>query len=138
MKFDSSKNGLEAMFKPYQAALLERIWALNEGEGFTSGEAYNHLSDSGVKMKGTGRAPSRASVIFFLNDMVEEGVLGYYEKPGKGGYHRVYNPVMNKEQFGRHVYSTLTGKLRAMFPWLRETVIDLENIERGGAGAVSR
>ena len=134
MKFDSSKNGLETLFKPYQVALLERIWGLNEGEGITSGEAHNHLSDAGVKMAGTGRPPSRATVIYFLNDLSEEGVLGYHEKTGKGGYPRVYYPKMNKEQFGWHVYSTLTGKCREIFPWRTEAVIDLDNIERGRAG----
>jgi len=38
-------------------------------------------------MKDHPDSKSRASLIFFLNDMVEEGVLEYEEKTGKGGYH---------------------------------------------------
>ena len=38
---------------------------------------------------------SRASVIFFLNDMVDDGILRYVSKTGKGGHHRVYYPHQN-------------------------------------------
>jgi len=48
--------------------------------------------------------------------MVEEGVLEYEEKSGKGGYHRIYYPKMNKEQFAQHVVETITKKLAEIFP----------------------
>ncbi len=50
-----------------------------------SGQAYRYLLDKPEKR-------SRASVILFLNDMVDEGILEYEEKTGKGRYHRVYYP----------------------------------------------
>jgi predicted transcriptional regulator len=111
MKFDTSENGLQTLFKQYQASLMEHIWELNNPgrTGITSGEAYNYLQTQPDKK-------SRASVIFFLNDMVEEGVLEYEERTGKGGYHRVYYPKMNKEQFAEHVIKTITGKLKKVFP----------------------
>jgi hypothetical protein len=39
MKFDTSKEGLHTLFKPYQAALMEYIWELNNPSrpGVTSG-----------------------------------------------------------------------------------------------------
>jgi hypothetical protein len=55
-------------------------------------------------------------VIIFLNDMVEEGILEYEERTGKGGYHRVYFPKMNSEQFAKHVIETITKKLKEVFP----------------------
>ncbi len=111
MKFDTSETGLKTLFKPYQASLMERIWELNNPGrvGITSGEAYNYLQNQ-------PDSKSRASVIFFLNEMVDEGVLDYEEKTGKGGYHRVYYPKMNKEQFAEHVIKTITGKLKEVFP----------------------
>ncbi len=111
MKFDTSEKGLLTLFKPYQAALLEHIWELNNPHriGITSGQAYEFLKDN-------PDSKSRASVIFFLNDMVEEGVLTYEEESGKGGYHRVYYPKMNREQFARHVVETITDKLNEVFP----------------------
>ncbi|MFB0568685.1 MAG: hypothetical protein ACETV0_03605 [Nitrososphaeria archaeon] len=54
-------------------------------------------------------------MIFFLNDMVEEGVLKCEERSGKGGYHRVYYPKMSREQFARYVVETITDKLYEVF-----------------------
>ncbi len=111
MKFDTSGEGLNTLFKPYQSALLEHIWELNgEGRvGTNSGQAYRYLQTLPDKK-------SRASVIFFLNDMVDDGILDYEEKTGKGGYHRVYYPKMNREEFAKHVKKTITEKLEEVFP----------------------
>ena len=91
--------------------LLEHIWDLNADErvGVNSGEVYRFL-------QGRPERRSRASVIMFLNDMVEEGVLVYEEASGKGGYHRVYYPKMNREQFANYVVETITKKLAEIFP----------------------
>jgi len=110
MIFDTSGEGLLTLFKPYQAALLEHIWGLNSSDrvGVNSGDAYRFL-------KVHPDSKSRASVIFFLNDMVEDGVLDYEEESGKGGYHRVYYPKMSREQFSRHVVETINKKLNEVF-----------------------
>ena len=111
MKFDTSEKGLLTLFKPYQAALLEYIWELNNSGrvGVTSGQTHEFLKDH-------PDSKSRASVIFFLNDMVEEGVLDCEERSGKGGYHRVYYPKMDREWFANHAVKTITEKLRETFP----------------------
>jgi len=114
MKFDTSKDGLFTMFKPYQAALLEHVWGLNSETktGITSSQAYTFLLETGdSELK-----KSRASVIFSLNDMVDDGILEYEEESGKGGYHRVYYPKMDREEFGKHVKKTITDKLAEVFP----------------------
>ena len=110
MKFDTSEKGLLTLFKPYQAALLEHIWKLNSPSrtGVTSGQAHEFL-------QGHPDRKSRAAVIFFLNDMVDEGVLDYEEESGKGGYHRVYYPKMDRNQFARYVTKTVTDKLHEVF-----------------------
>jgi len=114
MKFDASKDGLLTLFKPYQVALLEHLWGLNSQArtGLTSSQAYTFLwqtSDRELRK-------SRASVIFSLNDMVDDGILEYEEESGKGGYHRVYYPKMNREEFAKHVKKTITDKLNEVFP----------------------
>jgi hypothetical protein len=113
MRLDTSKEGLHTLFKPYQAALLEHIWKLNNPSrtGITSGQAHEFLQETGdpEMMK------SRASVIFFLNDMVDEGVLDYEEESGKGGFHRVYYSKMDRKQFAEHVTKTVTDKLHEVF-----------------------
>lgn len=110
MEFDTEKEGLHTLFKPYQALLLEWIWELNEEEkvGVNSNQAHKHLDNSPEKK-------SRASVIFFLNNMVDEGILSYEEKTGKGGYHRVYYPTMNRKEFAAHVTETIKAKLEEVF-----------------------
>ena len=87
MKFDTDKEGLHTLFRPYQALLLEHLWELNREKrvGVNSRQAHRYLLDKPEKK-------SRASVINFLNDMVDEGILEYEEKTGKGGYHRVTTP----------------------------------------------
>jgi len=111
MKFDTSGEGLNTLFKPYQSALLEHIWEINgEGKvGINSGQAYRYLQTLPDRK-------SRASVIFSMNDMVDDGILEYEEKSGKGGYHRVYYPKMNREEFAKHVKKTITAKLNEVFP----------------------
>ena len=111
MLFDLSQKGLLTLFKPYQAALMEHIWKLNNPErtGITSGQAYEFLM-------GHPDSKSRASYIFFMNELVEEGVLEYEEESGKGGYHKVYYPKMSREQFARYVVETITDKLNEVFP----------------------
>jgi hypothetical protein len=43
MIFDTSEKGLQTIFKPYQAALLEHIWELNSSErvGVSSNDAFH-------------------------------------------------------------------------------------------------
>ncbi len=111
MKFDTKQEGLETLFKPYQALLLEYIWELNENQriGVTSGQAHIYLQN-------TSESKSRASVIFFLNDLVEEEILTYEERTGKGGYHRVYFPKMNRQEFSDYVVLSINEKLKNVFP----------------------
>jgi len=111
MKFDTSESGLHTLFKPYQAALLVHIWELNNPGrvGVSSGQAHEFLKDHPDRK-------SRTSVIFFLNDMVEEGVLDYEERSGKGGFHRVYYPRMDRDQFAKYVVEAVTDKLGEVFP----------------------
>ena len=112
MKFNTKQEGLLTLFKPYQALLLEHLWDLNGKErvGLNSGQAYKYLLDKPEKK-------SRASVIFFLNDMVDEGILDYEERTGKGGYHRVYYPKMNREEFSEHVSNLINEKLKTVFKY---------------------
>ena len=111
MKFDTEKDGLQTLFKPYQALLIEHIWELNrKGRvGINSGQAHRFLQGTPEKM-------SRATVILFLNEMVDEGILEYEEKSGKGGYHRVYYPKMDREEFSVYVTELIKKKLSEAFP----------------------
>jgi predicted transcriptional regulator len=109
MKFDTRQEGLRTLFKPYQALLMEHLWDLNGKTrvGLKSGQAWKYLQDKPEKK-------SRASVIIFLNEMVDEGILDYEERTGKGGYHRVYYPKMNRKELGEHVSNLINEKLKTI------------------------
>ena len=110
MRFDTEKDGLHTLFRPYQALLIEHLWDLNRNArvGINSSQAHRFLQDTPEKK-------SRASVINSLNDMVDEGILEYEERSGKGGYHRVYYPKMNKEEFSVYVTELINDKLKEIF-----------------------
>ena len=110
MKFDIEKDGLHTLFRPYQALLIEHIWELNRNArvGINSGQAHRFLQGTPEKM-------SRASVINSLNDMVDERILEYEEKSGKGGYHRVYYPKMDREEFAVYITELMKNKLKEVF-----------------------
>ena len=111
MRLDTTKSGLDSLFKPYQGMLLEHLWSLNENEEVPigSGKAWLWLC-------GTPEKKSRASVIFYLNDMVDEGVLGFHDRTGKGGHHRLYYPKMDREQFAEYAADEIVKGLINTFP----------------------
>ena len=82
MKFDPSKDGLEAVLSPWQVAVMRYLWEVGETD---SRSAYEHL-------RGTEFAMSRASLINFLKKMADEGFLSYSEKTGKGGFKGIWRP----------------------------------------------
>jgi len=97
LKLDTEKSGLPMLFKKYQCYLLEHIWTNVDKENpIGSGKAW-------LFMQTTDDKKSRASVIFFLNDMVDEGVLGWKDQTGKGGHHRLYYPLMTEKEFWGYV-----------------------------------
>ena len=113
MKLDTTKSGLDSLFKPYQGLLLEHIWSLNdnvnEKVAVASSRAHEYLL-------GTSEKRSRAAVIFFLNDMVDEGVLGFDDRTGKGGHHRLYYPKMSRGQFAEYAVKEIVGGVAKAFP----------------------
>ena len=105
MKIDVNESGLATVFKPYQRYLLEYLWEnVTEADPVGSGKAHEYIQTTEDKK-------SRASVIFFLNDMVDEGVLGWHDRTGKGGHHRLYYPLMNEKQFWKHVAHKVYAKV---------------------------
>ena len=110
LKFNPDNDGLLKVFRGYQEEALRFVWERNE-EG-----AVSRLVWSTVNERLTGRGISRASIINFLNDMVDEGVLDYEEKSGKGGYHRVYRPKLDEAAFKLYIAQTVISSLMRDFP----------------------
>ena len=66
---------------------MRYVWE-NADEGVKSVAAHQHLAT----LIDETLHKSRASVIFFLDDMTEDGILVKDEKTGKGGAHGVWKP----------------------------------------------
>ena len=117
--FNTEKNGLETLMREYQVICMRYLWEVGD-DGANSGKAWVHVSK--VLME-QGKTISRASIIFFLNDMVERRVLKFIEKSGKGGYHRVYFPIHDENGFKEYVIKKLLTKLAEEWPDEAEKVI---------------
>jgi len=89
---------------------LKFVWERNE-EGAISREVWSSVNEELGNKK-----ISRASIINFLNAMVDEAVLGYEEETGKGGYHRVYKPTLKEEEFKRYLAEMMISSLLKDFP----------------------
>ncbi|KON31475.1 hypothetical protein AC482_00725 [miscellaneous Crenarchaeota group-15 archaeon DG-45] len=101
---------MEKVLRDYQIEALRMVW--ENSSGATSREVYLQVNDA---LKGT-RSISRASIINFLNDMCDEGVLKYEEETCKGGMRRKYFPGMDEEGFKRHIAKTAFDSLLKDFP----------------------
>lgn len=108
--FDPEGKGFYKVLKDYQVEALKQVWM--KKTGVTSREAWQHVN----KVLKEGQTISRASIINFLNDMVDEGVLNYEEESGKGGYHRVYSPKLDESSFKSYIAETVISSLMKDFP----------------------
>lgn len=109
--FDPAGVGLGKVLRDYQVEALRVVWARGEG-GVSSREAWLRVNEA---LHGD-KTISRASIINFLNAMVDEGVLGYRETTGKGGYRRIYSPRLDERGFKKYVAKTVIESLLRDFP----------------------
>ena len=99
----------EAILSKYQKQAIDVVYA--HPEGVVSGAVWKSVT--------TLIHPatiSRASIINFLNKCVDAKVLGYEERTGKGGYHRLYKPIMTWSEFEELVIWRFIEKLMLIFP----------------------
>lgn len=77
-------------FPTYKALIFKQLF---EGNPIKTKDAW----DNTVKIM-DDLAPSRASVINFMQALEESGYANFEEKTGRGGYHRVYSPKISFEE----------------------------------------
>ncbi len=123
--FKTFETDLETVWKEYQVIVMRYIWKIGE-EGAGSGKSWEATN---LVLKESGKSISRASIIFFLNDMVDEGVLKFVERTGKGGHHRIYRPAFDEEAFKEFLAEKIIGHLMNEFP--DETKKTLEKMKPG-------
>lgn len=108
LTIDLSQEGLALVLKDYQGMAMKLLW---NGSQYSSREVWEHVNN--VLGSGVGRKTiSRASVINFLNAMVDKGVLGFTEITGKGGYRRIYEAMKTEKEFWVWLINTADSKLK--------------------------
>ena len=109
MKLDTGKEGLAAVYREYELTVLEYLFSVDEGAG--SGRVWKWVNEESDWAM-AGNTISRASVIFFLNRLVDEGLLDWRDTTGKGGHHRLYEMKVNRQEFAKAVIDKFVRKLR--------------------------
>ena len=111
MRIDTDKNGLEAIFYPYQIEAIRVV--LGTPKGINSRAVWSavnaRLANKDIY------AISRASIINFCNDMVKEGIFENHEITGKGGHRAIYYPKLNANQLAEHVINKVFASLQLAF-----------------------
>jgi len=111
VQIDTQNEGLEVVLKDYQAEAMKLLWNGGNGEGglrsFSSREVWQKVNES-MKHK----TISRASIINFLNAMVDDGVLVYRETTGKGGHRRIYSAGKTEQEFWVWLIDVVSSKLK--------------------------
>ena len=110
-KFNPAETGLRKTLREYEEIALRYIWSSGQ-EGAGSGKAWEHVN----KELGEGKSISRASVIFYLNRMVDEGVLGFRDATGKGGHHRIYITKLDESGYKKYIVKTLLASVAKDYP----------------------
>ena len=111
MKINPSAKGLRKTLNEYQELALKCVWEAGE-DGAITKQVHDYVNER----LSPGKSISRASVIFFLKDMADEGVLRYEEVPGKGGHRRVYYPAMDEKGFKVYMAKSVFESLMRDFP----------------------
>jgi len=101
----TKREGSQALVTDYQKNIIRKL--LSEKENIGSGAMWKHL----IEIMDDNH-PSRASVIFFLNDLVDYGYASWLDATGKGGHHRLYYTELTPEQFEKKVYVDVNQKLK--------------------------
>lgn len=107
--FDLSKDGLLCVLRPYQIAVMHDFWRAPEIPRISS-QIHMYLQALGGEA-----AMSRATVINFLNRMVDEGFLDYVEESCKGGSRKLYrlnDKSVDERTFRNQIRLKFDEKLR--------------------------
>lgn len=110
-KFDHTKPGLRKIFNEYQELALRYVWEVGE-EGVGSRKIWETVSERLIERKKV----SRASIIMFLEKLRKQGVLGKKDATGKGGYRRIYYPLMYEKRFVKFLLKTMVKSMQTDFP----------------------
>jgi hypothetical protein len=106
MKMDLSQEGLEMFFKDYQLKSLQVL--LESGNGLFSRDVWIKVNQR------RNESISRASIINFLNRMLDMDILSGTVLTGKGGHRTRYHAKMDEEQLKQYLKNMVKKRLKTM------------------------
>ena len=121
IEYDTSQKGFNTVLKDWQLKATQVVWSSPNG---VNSRTVHQKANQALQ----GETISRASVINFLEDLREMGVLSGEERAGKGGHHWFYFPKLDEVGFKRFIAETLLEKLKSEFPGETSIVIKTLNL----------
>ncbi len=109
LEYDTSQTSLRAVFKPWQEITLHTL--MENPQGLNSRETWQK-----VNQRLTPETISRSSIIKFLEDLRQMGVLTGDDQTGKGGHHLLYKPAMNETRLKQLIAEEILTTLIRGFP----------------------
>lgn len=106
LKLDLSETGMKMFFKPYQIVVLDVLY--NNPDGLNSRQVWQKTNDE------IPNSISRASIINFLNSLVDLEILEYKEVSGKGGYRRIYWHQYSKKDLAKFLSNEVINALKTL------------------------
>ena len=116
VKFDTKEEGFRTVVKDYQEVALRYLWSLGDGVGASSRDVWVNVNKVMRTDPSQRDSISRASIINFMNSMVDEKLVNYYEITGKGGHRRIYSAKYNEEESKRYMAEKIISKLLETWP----------------------
>ena len=102
-KLDAGQTGHRIIFRDYQKAIVDLL-ARTPEMFWGSGEVWKSINKKGIKI-------SRASVIFYLNFLVRDGLAEFKNATGKGGHHKLYRVYRKGDEMKKHIAIKVIEKL---------------------------
>ena len=106
LKMDLNQSGLNMFFKDYQYEALNVLW--NSDTGLLSRSVWEQVNANMTE------SISRASIINYLNYMLDIGILKGVDETGKGGHRTRYSPAMTESELKKHLSEIVEKKLKEM------------------------
>ena len=105
---DPSESGLKKLHRDYEIAALRAVWGCDDG--ILSREIWEK-----VKLE-TDNPVSRSTVIKYLQEATDKGIIKYDLETCKGGHRRRYYPSMSEQEYKEYIVETVLESLLRDFP----------------------
>jgi predicted transcriptional regulator len=105
---DPSERGLKKLHRDYEISSLRAVWRCSDG--ILSREIWEKVK------KETDNPVSRSTVIKYLQEATDNGIIKYDLETCKGGHRRRYYPNMNEEEYKEYIVQTVLESLLEDFP----------------------